>query len=148
MLAQTLDGQPVSAGIGSRQQRAFDTFAQSIDLGATGPGDGLDGEPLQSDVEQALEPYDPFTDAPYNPGQDAYDPISDSPYDDVVATPGLGSNQQQVEQSYVQDLNLGSTGPGPTTTPGLGSTQQLTDQTLVQDLNLGSTGPGPTRIQD
>ena len=144
MLAQTLDGQPISAGIGSRQQRAFDTFAQSIDLGATGPGDGLDGEPLQSDVEQALEPYDPFTDAPYNPGQDAYDPISDSPYDDVVATPGLGSNQQQVEQSYVQDLNLGSTGPGPTTTPGLGSAQQLTDQTLVQDLNLGSTGPGPT----
>ena len=132
MLAQTLDGQPVSAGIGSRQQRAFDTFAQSIDLGATGPGDGLDGEPLQSDVEQALEPYDPFVDAPY----DDADVLS--PY------PGLGSNQQTNQQSYVQDLNLGSTGPGPTTTPGLGSTQQLTDQTLVQDLNLGSTGPGPT----
>ena len=144
MLAQTLDGQPISAGIGSRQQRAFDTFAQSIDLGATGPGDGLDGEPLQSDVEQALEPYDPFTDAPYNPGQDAYDPISDSPYDDVVATPGLGSNQQQVEQSYVQDLNLGSTGPGPTTTPGLGSAQQRTEQEFAEDQDLGSTGPDYT----
>ena len=153
MLAQTLDGQPISAGIGSRQQRAFDTFAQSIDLGATGPGDGLDGEPLQSDVEQAalalpdpsldgeplqsdveraLEPYDPFVDAPY----DDADVLS--PY------PGLGSNQQTNQQSYVQDLNLGSTGPGPTTTPGLGSTQQLTEAKAVEDQDLGSTGPGPT----
>ena len=168
MFAQTLDGQPISAGIGSSQQRAYETLSLSLNLGVTGPGvytDGqpldldveqaafalpdpaLDGEPLQFDIEQAalalpdpiidgdslqsdiereLEPYDPFadapydpgqeaydpiSDAPYDPGQEAYDPISDSPYDDFVATPGFGSNQQQAERAFVQEQNLGSTDP-------------------------------------
>ena len=153
MFAQTLDGQPISAGIGSSQQRAYETLSLSLNLGVTGHGvytDGqpldldveqaafalpdpaLDGEPLQFDIEQAalalpdpiidgdslqsdiereLEPYDPFADAPYDPGQEAYDPISDSPYDDFVATPGFGSNQQQAERAFVQEQNLGSTDP-------------------------------------
>ena len=34
MFAQTLDGQPISAGIGSSQQRAYETLAQSLNLGA------------------------------------------------------------------------------------------------------------------
>ena len=47
MFAQTLDGQPIiSAGIGSSQQRAYGTLAQSLNLGATGPGVYTDGEPL------------------------------------------------------------------------------------------------------
>ena len=53
MFAQTLDGQPISAGIGSSQQRAYETLAQSLNLGATGPGVYTDGEPLDPDVEQA-----------------------------------------------------------------------------------------------
>ena len=183
MFAQPVDGQPISAGIGSSQQRAYETLSLSLNLGVTGHGvytDGqpldldveqaafalpdpaLDGEPLQFDIEQAalalpdpiidgdslqsdiereLEPYDPFADAPYDPGQEAYDlisdapydpgqeaydpisdspydpgqeaydPISDSPYDDFVATPGFGSNQQQAERAFVQEQNLGSTDP-------------------------------------
>eukprot|EP01048_Picozoa_sp_COSAG05_P024063 COSAG05_NODE_5488_length_1160_cov_55.506751_1_plen_95_part_00 len=54
MFAQTLDGQPIiSAGIGSSQQRAYGTLAQSLNLGATGPGVYTDGEPLDPDVERA-----------------------------------------------------------------------------------------------
>ena len=54
MFAQTLDGQPISAGIGSsQQQQAYQSLAESLNLGATGPGVYTDGEPLDPDVERA-----------------------------------------------------------------------------------------------
>ena len=37
MFAQTLDGQPISAGIGSSQQQAYQSLAESLNLGSTGP---------------------------------------------------------------------------------------------------------------
>ena len=108
MFAQTLDGQPISAGIGSSQQRAYETLAQSLNLGATGPGvytDGepldpdveqaafaladpaIDGDPLQSDVEQAaLALPDPAIDgeplqSDIERALEPYDPFADAPYD-------------------------------------------------------------------
>eukprot|EP01048_Picozoa_sp_COSAG05_P011249 COSAG05_NODE_1049_length_6033_cov_7.763566_2_plen_315_part_00 len=110
--------EPISAGIGSSQQQAYQSLAESLNLGSTGPGVYTDGQPLDPDVERSLEPYDPFADAPYDPGQEAYDPISDSPYDDIdIATPGLGSAQQRAEQEFAEDQDLGSTGPDYTDEP-------------------------------
>ena len=70
MFAQTLDGQPISAGIGSSQQQAYQSLAESLNLGSTGPGLYTNGEPLDPDVEQAaLALPDPAIDGdPLQPG--------------------------------------------------------------------------------